>query len=502
MNNNDKSVIIIGAGFAGLATGIYALMNGYKTEIFEMHNLPGGLCTSWDRKGYTFDGCIHWLVGSNPKSGMHDMWEETGVIQNRPIINMDEYFRVEDSSGRTVVFYNDVDRLEKHLLEFSPKDEKPIKRFAQGIRMCIPFDSPSKHDPFYIKIKKQIRSASIFIANGKKMQDWMKITAGDFAKEFSDPLLAEAFRQMWIPEFSMFFMLFTFAYLHTKNAGYPIGGSKPMALALEAKYKELGGKINYKKRVSRILTSQGKATGIRLDDGNEHTAGRVISAADGHATIFDMLEGKYADKKVLEPYEKWPRFASLLYVSLGVNRRFDEVAKTVSGMTFKLKEPVMIADKMREWLSVHIFNQDSTLAPDGKTVLNVMLESDYYFWKSLAENRKNYDQKKDEAAKTIISLLEQRFPGITPLVEVTDVATPLTFERYTGNWNGSFEGWLITPENSGTLMKPMSQTLPGLDRFYMCGQWVEPGGGLPTALMSAKRLVKKICKEDGKKFRC
>lgn len=171
-------------------------------------------------------------------------------------------------------------------------------------------------------------------------------------------------------------------------------------------------------------------------------------------------------------------------------------------MTFKLKEPVIIADKMREWLSVHIFNQDSTLAPDGKTVLNVMLESDYYFWKSLAENRKNYDQKKDEAAKTIISLLEQRFPGITPLVEVTDVATPLTFERYTGNWNGSFEGWLITPENSGTLMKPMSQTLPGLDRFYMCGQWVEPGGGLPTALMSAKRLVKKICKEDGEKFRC
>jgi phytoene dehydrogenase-like protein len=79
---NDRSIIIIGAGFAGLAAGIYARMNGYNTQIFEMHNLPGGLCTAWERKGYIFDGCIHWLVGSSPKSGMHDLWEETGIWQD------------------------------------------------------------------------------------------------------------------------------------------------------------------------------------------------------------------------------------------------------------------------------------------------------------------------------------------------------------------------------------------------------------------------------------
>jgi phytoene dehydrogenase-like protein len=47
----------------------------------------------------------------------------------------------------------------------------------------------------------------------------------------------------------------------------------------------------------------------------------------------------------------------------------------------------------------------------------------------------------------------------------------------------------------------MSQTVPGLKNFYMCGQWVEPGGGLPTAILSAQRLFKKtICLEDAKKF--
>ena len=65
------SIIIIGAGFAGLSVGIYAQMNGYHTQIFEMHSLPGGLCTAWKRKGYTIDGCIHWLMGTNPSSDLN-----------------------------------------------------------------------------------------------------------------------------------------------------------------------------------------------------------------------------------------------------------------------------------------------------------------------------------------------------------------------------------------------------------------------------------------------
>ena len=104
-------------------------------------------------------------------------------------------------------------------------------------------------------------------------------------------------------------------------------------------------------------------------------------------------------------------------------------------------------------------------------------------------------------ARTVVELLDQRFPGISGQVEMVDVATPLTFERYTGNWQGSFEGWLITPQNASTMMKPMRQTLPGLQNFYMCGQWVEPGGGLPTGVMSGRRLVQTLCKEDGVTFR-
>ena len=55
-------ISIIGAGVAGLSAGCYLQMNGFETEIFEKHSRPGGLCTSWKRGEYTFDGGIHLLL--------------------------------------------------------------------------------------------------------------------------------------------------------------------------------------------------------------------------------------------------------------------------------------------------------------------------------------------------------------------------------------------------------------------------------------------------------
>ena len=496
-----KTMTIIGAGFAGLSAGIYAQMNGYQSEIFEMHNLPGGLCTAWKRKGYTIDGCIHWLVGSSPESAMNQFWREVGLTKGREFVNLDEYMRYEGKDGRTVVFYTDVDKLENHLLQLSPRDEKVIRELISGIRLGIQFDQqPTEKDSGLTKFIKGIKMGWLFLTKGKDMRRWMDTTAAQFAQSFQDPLLREAFNELWFPEFSVFFIMFTFSYLNNKNAGYPIGGSMPLSRALEKRYLDLGGVIHYGSKVEKILVENDQAVGIELQDGVQHRADRVVSAADGHTTIFKMLDGKYVDEKVKQPYEKWPLFPPLIYVGLGINRVFDEEPKTVSGISFCLNQPVEIGDQTLDRMTAHIFNQDPTLAPAGKTAITVMINSNYHYWKDMAKDPVEYEEKKGQITRQVVAALEQRFPGIESQVEMVDVATPLTFERYTGNWQGSFEGWLITPQNASSIMSPMKQTLPSLMNFYLCGQWVEPGGGLPTGVMSGRRLMKSICKEDGKKF--
>ena len=55
----ESTLLIIGGGIAGLSAGCYGRMNGYRTRIFEMHSLTGGLCTAWSRRGFLVDGCLH-----------------------------------------------------------------------------------------------------------------------------------------------------------------------------------------------------------------------------------------------------------------------------------------------------------------------------------------------------------------------------------------------------------------------------------------------------------
>jgi phytoene dehydrogenase-like protein len=84
---------------------------------------------------------------------------------------------------------------------------------------------------------------------------------------------------------------------------------------------------------------------------------------------------------------------------------------------------------------------------------------------------------------------------------VIDVATPLSFERYTGNWHGSVSGWILSPETMRLLLRGIPKTLPGLEGLFMAGQWVEPGGMVPMAAVSGRNVIQMICSEDGRRFR-
>ena len=131
-------------------------------------------------------------------------------------------------------------------------------------------------------------------------------------------------------------VLSTLGFMYKGQADYPVGGSLPLALFLEKRYKQLGGQVKYQARVEKILVENGRAVGVRLEDGSEERADVVISAGDGYTTIFKLLEGKYIDKKIQERYEHWKPFRSMLYVSAGVRRTFPDNPLSVEGNAFEL----------------------------------------------------------------------------------------------------------------------------------------------------------------------
>ena len=490
-----KKVVIIGAGIAGLSAGCYLQMNGYESEIYELHNISGGLCTAWKRKDYTFDGCIHWLVGSAPNNPLYSIWREIGAIDdNTEFVNHKVFTRIENDKGDHFSVFTNIEEFEKEMLRISSSDEKSIKEFTDAIRFFVEFSyTPKKLSPDEQR------------AYGAKVQEfykrWSMTTTHNFTEKFSNETLKGFFKAIFGDfvgnESSIIFLIMTLASMHAKSAGYPIGGSLPFAKRIENRYTILGGKIHFNARIKKIITDNGSVKGIQLMDDKIINADIVISAADGYDTIFNMLDGKYVNDEIKGYYNTLKPFPSICQLSLGVA---DSLENEPNSIVFPIDEPIQVDSKTEmKNISLQIYNFDPTLAPSGKTVvISFFPAMDYEYWVKLREeNRESYNKEKERLANKIIEKIEKRFPGIKSKIEVIDVSTPATFIRYTNNWKGSYEGWLPTMRLRGNAI---TETLPGLENFYMVGHWTRPGGGLPPAAMSGKKISKMICEKDGKEF--
>jgi phytoene dehydrogenase-like protein len=495
-----KKVVIIGAGIAGLSAGCYARMNGYEAEIYEAHNLPGGLCTAWKRKGYTFDGCLHWLTGSTPANNFYQYWAELGAVQGRRMIDHEVFYRYTGSDGKTLSLYCDVDKLEAHMKELSPEDTLTVELLCRLVRKFSKFRMPvgkafelyNIFDIVPMVIRMMPYANDLKFCNG--------ITIKEFGQRFKDPFLREVFPIIFGEgDYPFFAVVSTLALFNVKAGGVPEGGSLEFSKAIEKRFLDLGGKMFYNCKVSRILEKDGRAAGIRLADGKEIPGDYVISAADLHTTLYDMLDGKHIDPMHDELFKTVRLASSSVQVSFGINGDLSSETECL-GELMKPKNPLTVGNQKIDWLMVKNYCYDPTFAPKGKSVVECLIMlNDFQYWEKLYSDKEAYNAEKDRIARAVAGELEQKYPGFQSAIEVTDVVTPMTYVRYTGNWKGTYMTWIITPDKAKKF-RMVKKTVPGLDNFWLSGMWVQPPGGVPTGAMTSRAIIQLICKKDRKRF--
>ncbi|MCK9357599.1 MAG: NAD(P)/FAD-dependent oxidoreductase, partial [Dehalococcoidia bacterium] len=426
-----KSIAIIGAGLGGMAAGIYGQLNGYETHIFEQHTLPGGQCTAWKRKGYTFDVCIHHLFGCAPASPLYGLWEELGAAP-REFVPLQECVSVLSPDGKLFRDYYDLERLESHMHELAPVDRRMIRDYVKGIRATAKSDAMGK------VMMVDSRLGLVKALPGLLVSwRWMGSNMAWLGRRFSDPFMRRAVPLLIYsnPSLPIIFHFTRHAYGLEGTLKWPSGGAFQFAKSIEKRYTDVGGSMHYRSKVANILTANGKAIGVRLEDGSEQPADVVISNADGRRTIQDMLEGRFTNGRVAtecRPANDEMQFA--VQVFLGVNR---DLSQEPSSMVMLLDEPVTLANRTCHELEMQLYGFDPAMAPAGKGVIKVELFSQYSYWKRLAADSERYAAAKQELADRVIELLEKRyFTGLRQQVEVIDVATLVTWERFTGGTMG------------------------------------------------------------------
>ena len=491
-----KSVAIIGGGVSGMIAGIYLLDNGFDVTIYEKHVITGGQCTAWSRKGVLIDGCAHWIVGTNPKSDLYPLWKHVGAIRDDSQIFETEYFSDFEINGQHVVIYADIDKLKAELLKVAPEDKKQINFFIKQIKAYRHVSVPAKrpldwNNPFqWMALGFRMLPMAASYARCKK------IALRDFAKRFKSPILQKLFTRIINPNFNLHALAYTLQALSMKDAGVIQGGSIKFTKNIEERFLSLGGVIKTNTEVNKVLIKNHHAVGVKISNNEEIKTDFVISACDMHHTLYDLLDNQYNSAFFNHRFDDRKKNPLIQSFSFAYSMPLKK-AQTISKMNCFPCQGIKVGDFEFEYIAMrnHAFDESLNNSKTCITLLQDVPDKVYDYLKSLSHEE--YLKEKNELGEKFRKALVDHFNLDDEDISLIDVASPLTYERYTNAYRGSYQAFCTT-SYMGELMD--KGIIKGLNNFYMCGQWIMPPGGLPVAAISGKIAAMRTTKAAKQKF--
>ena len=494
-------LVVIGAGISGLSAGIYAARAGFDVTIVEQHNIPGGLSTSWSRKGYYFEGGMHWLTGSSPEMPLNKVWKETGALQdNNPIELRDPLYTVFDENGKKVCLYRFLPQMEQALIEYAPEDKHMIKKMCRAIKDFTNFHMPvfdTKGCKCRTPVKINPMEFIKMLPAVMRVPYLKNISYMEYVSKFKNKNLQHLLKSVIGYRYNALSFIYTMGSFASGDCGYPDGGSIRMANNMLETYKSLGGKILFRTKAENIHTEDYEVRGVVISDGrggetSELEADAVIVTQDARAAV-DCLFDTMVDEPWVNTMRHEAKTEQNMFIGLGVKA---DLSRLPYCCVFPLDKPFEYAGC--KWTELRIYNYAAYKdhSPEGCTAVTCLLIGESYgFWKA-AKADGTYKAKKQELGELFVKEISKFVPEIGENLEVIDVATPCTYERYTGSYEGS---WMSVWEKGGKQYN-YPQELESLFGVYFAGQRIQMPGGLPIAVYTGRQAVQLLCRDFGEEF--
>jgi len=495
-------VIVIGSGIGGLTAAALLSKRGLGVLVVEQHYLPGGACTAMRRQGVTFDAAVGMMFGFGEKGFNPHRFVMNEIEEEIEIVPHDTLYRMH-ILGRTITFWRDFERFFQELAAVFPHQEKELRALYIHLyklyeHMIVPNEMiqspaemrPSQHLQTFLKHPLGvIRLGTMMFKNCEDL----------VGKFITDPKLLGYFDMLCgtycycnSAETPALLTATMFVDNHEGGAYYPVGSPQMLSNKLEKAIEKHDGQLIYRHLVNEILIHKGKAYGVRLVDGTEIMADRVVA----NATIWNLYGGLIRSRHIKPGRKKWAQ--SFIPTMSGFVLYLGVDAKAIPPGT----QAIEMYIENRHDLAAHDITiflsslDDPSLCPEGMHVMTV-IAPDAKQWPRPWDpeyRSEPYQRRKEQEAEKLIDQVERYIPNLRRHIKVMEIGTPSTIERFTlKNW-GAVGG---PKQMIGQEMMKRLHARSEWKNLYFCGDSTVMGIGIVATTASGVGAANMVLRDLG-----
>jgi len=498
MNASAYDVIVIGSGIGGLVTATQLAAKGAKVLVLERYLIPGGSAGYFEREGYRFD------VGASMIFGFGDQGTTNLLTRALAAVGMTletipdpVQIHYHLPQGLDLKVHRDYEKFLQALTAHFPKESQGIRKFYdqcwQVFNCLNAMELLSLEEMGYLlRVFFQQPGACLGLVK------YLPQNVGDIARRYiQDPELLKfidmecyCWSVVTADRTPMINAGMVFSDRHYGGINYPKGGVGKIAQKLVEGLEKAGSEIRYKARVTEILLEKGRAVGVKLADGSQYQARRIVSNATRWDTFGSLLSTENIPKTEVDWQKRYQKSPSFLSLHLGVQA---DVLPLGTECHHILLEDWQRMEDEQGTIFVSIPTLlDPSLAPADYHIIHAFTPSWLTAWQGLSPQQ--YQAKKEADGDRLIERLEKIFPGLSAGLDYQEVGTPRTHRRFLGRQDGTY-GPIPRHKLWGLLGMPFNRTaVPGL---YCVGDSTFPGQGLNAVAFSGFACAHRIAVDLG-----
>jgi all-trans-retinol 13,14-reductase len=463
-NSHSYDAIVIGSGIGALAfASIMAKLRKWRVLVLERHFKIGGFTHTFSRPGgWTWDVGVHYIgeMGRGMTGRRLFDFITDGGVDWSPMPDVYDVFVYPDL---TVKVPKGRANFERTLVEAFPAEKQAIGEYFRDIKRAANWFT--RH--IMAMVTPQPLSWIVRAINRYSENVALQTTQQYLESHICDPRLRAVLASQWadygLPPGRSAFVTHAVIVTHYLNgAWYPIGGAGEIAKAASSVIREAGGELLMGHEVTKIILEGGRAVGVEIQPKKrkdeprlEFRAPVVVSDAGAWNTFTRLLPSKVIPFRA--ELETLPEGLEAVELFLGLKRDPRELG--FQGENYWIfssfdhdqicagRNDLLDGRAPMAYLSFPSLKDPQARSHTAEIVAPFSYRSMEAFREEPWKRRgTDYESAKDRMTQALLDLVEQQYPGFRDLIAYAELATPLTFEFFTGAPSGTIYGYPATPD--------------------------------------------------------